>query len=86
VSNFRSTQQVQSWVIFQAVAKGVASGAHGVCEQAEWDEMELLCPGRQWIIQSGIASEGVAERLARGTRGDRVPKLSGRKLGPPVTV
>ena len=80
MKKFRSTQHVTSWVVYQAVVKGVANGSHGVCEQSEWDEMELLCPGRQCIIQTGIESEGVAERLARGTSGDPVPRLHGGKL------
>lgn len=37
----------ESWVIYQAVSKGVVSGPKGVCEQAEWEEMERLRPGAQ---------------------------------------
>lgn len=80
MNNFRSTQQVQTWVIYQAVVKGVANGGHGVCEQEEWDRMERSSPGRQVLIQAGIASEAVAERLARGTKGDPVPRKSVPKL------
>lgn len=70
----RKAEAVESWVIYQSVTKGVAGGAHGVCGQAEWDAMERVSPGRQVLIQSGIANEGVAERLARGTAGDPVPR------------
>ena len=77
----RKIEQVESWVIYQSVAKGVAGGAHGVCGKAEWDEMERAWPGRQVLIQSGIGNEAVAERLARGTSGDPVPRISRAKLG-----
>ena len=77
---FRSSQQIESWVIYQMVSKGVAAGAHAVCEQVEWDAMERQWPGRQFLIQAGIDSEGVAERLARGTSGDPLPRQYGKKL------
>jgi hypothetical protein len=85
VNKFRSSQQVQTWVIYQSVAKGVASGTHGVCDQADWDRMERSSPGRQILIQTGIGSEAAAERLARGTRGDPVPRKSPAKLTPAVS-
>ncbi len=65
-----------SWVIFQAVVRGEATGPKGVCEQAEMEEMERVKPGGAWVIQSGIADEGVAERLARGTSGDPKPRIT----------
>ena len=46
------------------------------------DELERRRPGCQSVIQMGIADEGVAERLARGTSGDLVPRMSGRKFQP----
>jgi hypothetical protein len=57
-----------SRVIYRAVVQGVATGPNGVCEQAEWEEMERAKPG--------IADEAVAERLARGTSGDPVPRIT----------
>jgi hypothetical protein len=69
-------EQYQSWVIYQTINKGVVSAQNSVCERAEWEEMERLRPGRQSLVRMGIASEGVAERLARGTSGDPVPRGS----------
>jgi hypothetical protein len=66
--------RVESWVIYQLVSNGVATGPNGVCEQAGWEEMERGRPGAQVLVQCGIATEGVADRLARGTSGDPVPK------------
>ncbi|HJZ54933.1 MAG TPA: hypothetical protein VKE74_08230 [Gemmataceae bacterium] len=72
----RKLEQDESWVIYQAVSKGVVSGPNAVCEQAEWDEMERLRPGAQSVVQLGIATEGIAERLARGTSGDPKPRAT----------
>lgn len=85
MNNFRSSQQVQTWVIYRSLSKGVGEGAHAVCAQADWDRMEQASPGRQVLIQDGIVSEGAAERLARGTRGDPVPKKSTAKFTPLVS-
>jgi hypothetical protein len=67
-------EQYKSWVIYQTVNKGVVTGPNSVCEQDEWDELERLRPGAQVLVKTGLASEGVAERLARGTSGDPVPR------------
>ena len=40
---------------------------NAVCEQCEWDAMELAQPGRHALIQAGITNEGEAERLARSS-------------------
>jgi hypothetical protein len=66
----------ESWVIYQTINKGVVTGPNSVCEQNEWEELERVRPGSQSLVQRGIASEGVAERLARGTSGDPVPRGS----------
>jgi hypothetical protein len=59
-----------SWVVYLMAVHGKESGVNAVCEQAEWDAMELAQPGRHTLVRSGIASEAEAERLARGTSGD----------------
>ena len=64
-----------SWVVYRAVVQGVATGPNGVCEQAEWEAMERAKPGGTVVVRSGIADEAVAERLARGTAGDPVPRV-----------
>jgi len=70
----RKLEQDESWVIYQVVNKGVVGGPNAVCEQAEWDEMERARPGAQFLVRCGIATEGAAARLARGTSGDPKPK------------
>jgi hypothetical protein len=37
-----------------------------VCEQAEWEEIEMGRPGVNTLIQGGFATEGAAEKVARG--------------------
>ena len=49
---------------------------NAVCEQREWDALESAKPGQYQLIQKDIASEGAAERLARGTSGDPVKRQS----------
>lgn len=72
----RKLERDESWVIYQTVNRGVVTGPNSVCEQDEWEAMERLRPGGQSLVQQGIATEGVAERLARGTSGDPVPRGS----------
>ena len=59
-----------SWVVYLMTVHGRESGVNAVCEQAEWDQIELANPGRHALVRSGISNEAEAERLARGTSGD----------------
>jgi hypothetical protein len=71
------------WVVYRMAVRGNPDGVNAVCEQAEWDALELAKPGVHQLIRAGIPSEGEAERLARGTSGDpatrtpRIPKPHG---------
>src|ERR1700746_567084 len=56
--------ETSRWVVY-LMTMGKQSGMRAVCEQAEWDAMELARPGYHQLIQSGIANENEAERLAR---------------------
>jgi hypothetical protein len=62
------------WVVYQMPMKGSPEGIRGICEQWEWDAMELARPGVNTLIQAGIANEGEAERLARGSSGETRPR------------
>lgn len=64
-------EMVGPWVVYQLPATGKPAGLRAVCEQREWDAMERARPGSCTLIREGITSEGEAERLARGTSGDR---------------
>jgi hypothetical protein len=64
----------ESWVVYQSAVKGQPTGPNAVCEQDDWVVLERANPGHNRLIQSGIASEGEAERLARGKSGDPLPR------------
>ncbi|HYH64618.1 MAG TPA: hypothetical protein VD866_07990 [Urbifossiella sp.] len=72
------TKRAAAWVVYQAVVKGMEQGPNAVCDQAEWDAMEASAPGANRLIRGGITSEAEAERLARGTSGDLVPRGSAK--------
>lgn len=61
----RKTEQAVSWVVYRMTLHGKVAGMNAVCEQSEWDAMELMKPGYHTLIQAGITNEGEAERLAR---------------------
>jgi hypothetical protein len=58
-------EQTMSWVIYLMTIHGKPSGKNAVCEQIEWDALELDRPGYHQLVQAGITNEGEAERLAR---------------------
>ena len=67
-------KKVESWVVYRMPLKGSPEGMRAVCEQGEWEEKERAQPGVYTLIQAGFKNEGEAERLARGTSGDRPPR------------
>jgi len=66
----------ESWVVYLMTLRNQPEGMRAVCEQSEWDKMELANPGYHKLIQSGIPTEMEAELLARGTSGDPPPRHS----------
>ena len=67
------------WVVYEVPTRGVVETARAVCEQREWDAMELAKPGRYLLVQAGIANEGEAERVARGTAGEVPARKTAKK-------
>jgi hypothetical protein len=53
------------WVVYLKLLHGKQTPMTVVCEQSEWDTMELANPGQYTLLMSEIASEGEAERIAR---------------------
>ncbi len=72
----RKIEEVVSWVVYLRTLHGKPTGMNAVCEQDEWDEMERAQPGHHTLVRGGIANEGEAERLARGTSGDAKSRAS----------
>jgi hypothetical protein len=65
-----SNEENVAWVVYQIGIREKTAGLNAVCEQSEWDAMELARPAYHTLIRGGILSETEAERLARGTSGD----------------
>jgi len=61
----RTMMRSESWVVYGATIRGKATGLAAVCDQGEWDAMELAAPGRHTLIKAGISTEGAAEQFAR---------------------
>jgi hypothetical protein len=66
-----STENATSWVVYLMTVHNNQTQMNAICEQSEWDAMELARPGYHTLVRTGITSEGEAERLARGTSGDK---------------
>jgi hypothetical protein len=67
------TKKKMLWVVYRTTLRGKqgkSATINVICQQGEWDAMELAQPGHHTLVQAGIASEGEAERLARGSSGD----------------
>lgn len=76
----RKTERPVSWVVYRMTLHGKMAGMNAVCDQAEWNAMELLNPGHHTLIQAGITNEGEAERLARtGSVDEAANKLAEMK-------
>jgi hypothetical protein len=84
----RPTEECHSWVVYRMTLSKGAVGGNVVCEQREWDALELARPGFHTLIRAGIATEQEAEKLARGTAGDTPIRQAGRKVNsaPPVVA
>ena len=69
----RQTNQAVFWAVYRRVWKfhhtDVLTAA--VCEQGEWDAMQKAQPGVHTLVRGRIGSEEEAEKLARGTSGDK---------------
>jgi hypothetical protein len=70
----------EAWVVYSMPVKGSPDGMRAVCEQAEWEAMDRARPQHFTLIQAGIANEGVAERLARGSTGEARPRGARRMI------
>lgn len=74
----RKTEEAVAWVVYGVKLNGKATDMRAVCEQGEWDAMQLAQPGLHTLIRAGIRNEGEAERLARGSSGESPIRLKAR--------
>ena len=84
----RPIEECHSYVVYRMTLSKGAIGGNVVCEQREWDALELARPGFHTLIRAGIATEQEAEKLARGTAGDTPSRQAGRKVKtePPIVA
>ncbi len=68
-------EKAATWVVYM-MNLPKHGGRKAVCEQAEWNAMELARPGLHQFIQGGFTSEAEAELLARGDSGTSKPRAS----------
>jgi len=68
-----------AWVVYRMTNPKQTSTGNVVCEQSEWEAMELARPGYHILLHTGIKTEQEAEKLARGTAGDTFRVRTGRK-------
>src|SRR5881409_3218112 len=68
-------EKTATWVVYLMTMRK-QDGMRAVCEQAEWDAMELTRPGYHHLIQGGFTSEAEAELIARGESGATKPRAS----------
>ena len=77
----RTTRQ-QSWCVYETTLKGRAEATRSVCESGEWEAMSAAKPGLYTLVMAGIATEGEAERMARGKSGDAAPRKGANATHP----
>ena len=76
----RQTEICLAWVVYRMTLFGHTFGGNVVCEQREWDALELARPGFHLLVRAGIETEQEAEKLARGTAGDAPARTYGRRV------
>ena len=54
-----------TWVVYLMTIHKQTDRYKAVCEQSEWDAMELARPGYHHLVRGSIATEVEAEMLAR---------------------
>jgi hypothetical protein len=80
----RRTDDNVSRVVYKMTVHGKGAPLNAVCEQREWDEMELARPRYRTLVRAHITDENEAEMLARGTSGD--VKVRHSRLEAPVAL
>ncbi len=78
-----NVERIKSWVVYQIPVGRLPHVVSAVCDQGEWDAIELSRPGHCTLIRAGIGTEGEAEQLARSVTAassDRVIAVSPRGI------
>ena len=72
MAGVRRRQKPVTWVVYRRAMtlKNKRYESNAVCEQAEWDAIDLAEPGVHTLVRAGFQNETDAEKHARGTSGD----------------
>ena len=54
-----------TWVVYRKTIHKRPDSICAVCQQSEWDAMELARPGYHHLVRAGIPTEVEAEMVAR---------------------
>lgn len=81
----RQSVSCNAWVVYRMTLAKQAIGGNVVCEQSEWEAIELARPGYHVLLFSGIKTEQEAEKLARGTAGDNFRSRTGKGKPAPTS-
>ena len=65
----REFVQVGPWVVYCLTDRNAPGNL--VCQRQEWDEIQVRRPGVYELVEGEIATEADADRIARGTSGDK---------------
>jgi hypothetical protein len=76
-------EPVVTWVVYEKQMPGKPK-VTVMCEQSEWDALELTQPNPYTLVRDGITNEGEAERLARS--GAVVVKVKERSRAVPAAA
>ena len=70
----RRSEEAPTWVVYETIT-GPNAGRNSVCTAADWSALMASKPGENRLIMEGIANENEADKLARGTSGDKPPRV-----------
>ncbi len=72
----RQKAQCNAWVVYRmtTIVSRTPTEVNVVCEQEEWEGIQREKPDTHTLVRGGIATEEEAEKLARGTSGNPVPR------------
>ena len=70
----RHSKEAPKWVVYETML-GPNAGRKCVCTAGDWSVLTASKPGENRLIMEGIANENDADKMARGTSGDKPPRV-----------
>ncbi len=82
----RTGNENPTWAVYLMTIHNRTVRFTAVCEQKEWEAMELSRPGYHQLLQGGIATEVEAEDLARRHVPQEMELVGAQKFKMPAVV